>query len=82
MEEIRVDGTTITVQLRVYAGIDVWVTVDGRDPDQVTALIPILGFVFQSVAPGTHTVEVRDVVGFTETVEVVVLASEATATEL
>ena len=66
------DGTTVTVSLHVFAGIDVKATLDGGDPDQVNASIPILEFVFLNVAPGQHTVEVRDVVGFNETAELVV----------
>ena len=72
LQDIRVDGSTVTVVLRVFAGIDVRATLDGGDPDQVNAPIPILEFVFQNVTPGQHTVEVRDVVGFKESVEVVV----------
>ena len=72
LEDIQVDGYTVRVLLRVYAGIDVRVTLDLRDPDQVTVLPPILEYVFQNVAPGEHTVKVRDVVGYSETAEVVV----------
>ncbi|MFQ5872937.1 MAG: hypothetical protein ACE5JL_03945 [Dehalococcoidia bacterium] len=72
LQEIQVDDSTVTVLLRVYAGIDVGVTLDGSDPDQLNTPVPILEFVFQNVAPGKHTVEVRDVVGYSETAEVVV----------
>ena len=72
IDSIRVDGSTVTVSLHVFAGIDVRVTLDGRNPDQVNAPIPILEHVFQDVAPGQHAVEVRDVVGYSETAEVVV----------
>ena len=72
LEGIHVDGSTVTVQLHVFAGIDVWATLDGRDADQLNAPVPILEFVFTDVAPGKHTVEVEDVVGYTETAEFVV----------
>ncbi|MEE9199661.1 MAG: hypothetical protein V3U26_07710, partial [Dehalococcoidia bacterium] len=72
LEGVQVDGSTVTVLLRVYAGIDVRVTLDGGDPDQVNAPVPILEFVFQSVPPGKHTVEVRDVVGHGEKAEIMV----------
>jgi len=72
LEAIKVDGSTVTVSVYVFAGIDVRATLDGRNPDQVNALIPILEFVFLNVTPGQHTVEVRDVVGFNEAAEVVV----------
>ena len=66
------DGSTVTVILRVFVGIDVRVTLDGRNPDRVNTAVPILGFVFQNVPTGTHTVRVSDVVGFEQTAEVVV----------
>lgn len=72
LEGIQVDGSTVTVQLYVFAGIDVRATLDGRDADQLNALVPILEFVFTDVAPGKHTVEVEDVVGYTKTAEFVV----------
>ena len=72
VEGIQVDGSTVTVLLHVFAGIDVRATLDGRDPDQVNAPIPILEFVFLNVAVGTHTIQVKDVVGFRESAEVVV----------
>ena len=71
LEGVQVDGSTVSVRLRVFAGIDVRVTLDGKDPDQVNPPSPFLEFLFQSVAPGKHTIEVEDVVGFTETTEVV-----------
>ena len=72
IDGVHVDGSTVTVLLHVFAGIDVRVTLDGRVPDQINAPIPILEHVFQDVAPGQHTIEVRDVVGFSETAQVVV----------
>jgi len=72
LEDIQVDGSTVTVLLRVYAGIDVRVTLDGRSPDQANASSSILEFIFQNVALGKHAIQVRDVVGYEETEEVVV----------
>ena len=72
LEEIQVDGSTVTVLLQVYAGIDVRVTLDGRGPDQVNASPPILEFIFQNVTPGQHTIEVWDMVSHNETAVVVV----------
>ena len=77
LEGIQVDGSTVTVVLRVYAGIDVRVTLDVRDPDQVKGPPPILEYVFQNVTPGKHTIQVRDVVGYKESAEVVVLPQKA-----
>ena len=72
LEGILVDGSTVTVLLRVYAGSDVWVTLDSREPNEVNAPPPVLEFVFQNVASGKHTVLVEDVVGHSEITEVVV----------
>ena len=72
LEGIQVDGSTVTVLLHVYAGIDVGVTLDSRDPDQVNAPNPILEFVFQNVAAGKHDILISDVVGFKESADVVV----------
>ena len=72
LESIRVDGSTVTVLLRVYAGIDVSVTLDARDPDRIKGPPPVLGYVFQNVSPGEHAVQVRDVVGHEETAQIVV----------
>ena len=75
LEGVQVDGSTVTARLHVFAGIEVRVTLDGRSSDQFNALVPILEFVFKNVAPGSHTIEVKDVVGFTETTDVVVPTS-------
>ena len=72
LEDIQVAGSTVTVPLRVFAGIDVLVTLDGRIPDQVKTSVPVLEFIFEDVAPATHTIQVSDVVGFEQTEEVVV----------
>ncbi|MDP6402094.1 MAG: hypothetical protein QF467_00930 [SAR202 cluster bacterium] len=72
LEDIRVNGSTVTVLVRVYAGVDVWVTLDGREPDRVDAPLPILEFVFQNVAPGERSVEIQDVVGHSMIAELLV----------
>lgn len=69
------DGSTVTVLLRVYAGIDVWPTLDGKRADEVRPTLPTIEYVFRDVTPGKHTVEVQDVVGHKETAEVVVTGS-------
>ena len=70
--DVVVDGSTVTVSLQVFAGIDVKVTLDGRPPDEVSGPAPILKHAFKDVAPGPHTVHIQDVVGFSETREVLV----------
>ncbi len=72
LEPIQVEGSTVTVPLRVFAGIDVWATLDGKRADEVQAALPVIRHVFRNVTPGKHAVEVRDVVGHRETAEVVV----------
>jgi len=79
VEEVRVDGSTITVHLRVFAGIDVGVTLDGGRPDETVASPPVLEFVFRDVSPGEHAVEVSDVVGFKERIGVIVVPDDAPA---
>lgn len=63
LENIQVDDAMVTVTLRVFAGIDVSVSLDGIEPDRVDAKVPILAYVFQNVEDGPHIVLVRDVVG-------------------
>lgn len=75
LEDIQVDSSTVTVSLRVFAGIDVWATLDGKRADEVNSTLPTIEYVFQNVTPGKHTVDVRDVVGHKETAEVVVPTS-------
>jgi ABC-type transport system substrate-binding protein len=72
VELIDVTGDIITVLLRVYAGIDVWATVDGERTREAYAESSHLAFVWRGVDPGTYTVEVRDVVGHHLTRETVV----------
>ena len=81
LEGIQVDGSTGTVLLRVYAGIDVRVALDDERADEVRPTIPIIEYVFLNVTPGQHTVEVQDVVGHGEKAEVVVATSSATPDE-
>ena len=77
LEDIQVNDSTVTVLLHVYAGIDVRATLDGREPEEVKPALPSLEFVFENVTPGKHAVEVWDVVGHKETMEVVVPRSTA-----
>ncbi|MDP3062845.1 MAG: hypothetical protein Q8O40_06510 [Chloroflexota bacterium] len=74
LEDIQVVGSTVTVLLRVYAGIDVRVTLDGNQADEVRPALPTIEYVFQDVPRGTYALEVRDVVGHKETLEVAVPA--------
>ena len=72
LKGINVEGSTVTVELQVFAGIDVQVTLDGRQPDEIAGPPPTLKHTFLNVAPGDYTVRVSDVVGYVETARVVV----------
>ena len=72
MQGIQTFGPTVTVSLRIFAGVAIQVTMDGRQADEVRPALPTIEYLFNDVSAGRYTVEVRDVVGFTETAEVVV----------
>ena len=74
LQSISVDQDTVVVSLHVFAGIAVRVTLDGNRPSRVEESIPTLGFVFENVAPGEHPIEIKDVVGHSETASVTVEA--------
>lgn len=72
LDEVLVDGSTVTAILRVFAGIDVTAALDGRRPDEVRPVLPNIEYFFRNVSPGRHILEVKDIVGYSETAEVVV----------
>lgn len=74
LDEVLVDGSTVTAILRVFAGIDVTAALDGRRPDEVRPVLPNIEYFFRNVTPGRHILEVKDIVGYSETAEVVVPA--------
>ena len=74
LDGVSVDGSAVTVLLRVYAGVDVWVTLDGEPAGDVAFAPPTLRSVFYDVAPGQHVIEVRDIVGHSETTGVTLVA--------
>ena len=61
----------MVVELRVFAGIDVRVTLNGQEPDEVLSKDGILMHVFKAVAPGKHSVLAKDVMSFSESREIV-----------
>ncbi len=63
LQNIDVDGSTVRVILRVFAGVDVRVTLDGAPPKTVSGPSPLLEHVFTGVTPGVHTIEVSDLAG-------------------
>jgi len=73
-EKISVDGSTVTVSLHVFAGIDVGVTINGKEPIRVETAIPLINFVFEGVPTDEHPVVVLDAVGHKETASVTVEA--------
>ena len=70
MEGIQWYGSTVAVSLRMFASVDVQVTLDGRQADEVRPTLPIIKYLFNDLNLGTYTVEVRDVAGYSETAEV------------
>ena len=82
LEGVQVDGSTVTVVVRVFAGIDVGVTVGGASPSRVAATIPIVEFVFEDVPAGNHAVVISDVVGFSERASVTVVSPDPVIGEL
>ncbi len=71
LKDIQVYGSTVSVSLNMYAGVDVQVTLDGRTADEVRVNLPTVEYLFNNVGLGIYTIEVGDVVGFSETSEVV-----------
>jgi hypothetical protein len=72
VEEVLVDGSTVTVELRVFAGVQLDVTLDGVAPDSTSGPDPLLHYVFRDVTPGEHSLLIEDVVGHRETRQVTV----------
>lgn len=72
LSDVRVDSSTVTVVLQVFAGVQIDVTLDGTLPDMVNPPNPMAEYVFSEVEPGTHTLEIIDVAGNSETREITV----------
>jgi hypothetical protein len=82
LQKISVNGSTVTVSLHVFAGIDVGVTINGKEPARVEAAIPVINFVFEGVPVGENPVVVSDVVGRKETASVTIEALQSVDTAL
>ena len=67
LEKVRVDSSTVSVELHVVEGAEVSVTIDGRDADNGRSTLPSVEYVFEDTAPGRHILEVQDAVGYSET---------------
>ncbi len=70
LQHIDVDGSTVKVIIRVFAGVEVRVTLDGASPNTISGPSPDLEHVFTGVTPGVHTVEVSDLAGNTQAREI------------
>jgi hypothetical protein len=66
IEDVSVDGSTVTVIVRLYVSIVPTVVIDGIQPDQVIDEIPLKHYVFENVTSGMHELTVSDVVGHTD----------------
>ena len=66
-----VDGSTVTVDLRFYAGVDVQVALEEADPGEISwSGDGVLRHTFWAAEPGTREIAISEVMGFTETLEV------------
>ena len=74
------DGSTVVVDLRVSAGGDVSVKLNGREPHEVSFSEGILRQVFRDVEPGRHSVLVYDATGLSASREIEVIALSPTPT--
>ncbi|NQW16734.1 MAG: hypothetical protein HQ478_04535 [Chloroflexi bacterium] len=63
IEDVNVDGSTVTVSVRVYSTADYTVVIDGIEPDEMITELPLIRHVFKNVASGAHELSVFDVVG-------------------
>ena len=63
LQNIDIDGSTVRVILRVFAGVDVRVTLDGAPPKTISGPSPLLEHVFTGVNPGVHSIKVSDLMG-------------------
>ena len=63
VEDVSVDGSTVTVNVRVFATADLDVLIDGTEPDEVIPELPLLRYVFHDVSSGIHELSIFDVVG-------------------
>ncbi len=70
LEAVDIDGSTVIVSIRVFAGLEINVTLDGTPPETVSGPPPVLEYVFTGVAPGNHTLNVSDLIGYKETREI------------
>ena len=72
VQEIMADGGTVTVDMHVYAAVDVRAKLGGLEPDLVERADGTLRHVFHYVPAGRHEVVVSDVMGFSESIHVAV----------
>ncbi len=70
IENVSVLESTVTVFVFYHSTASVSVTLDGTSENRRDQNTPVLGFIFEDVAPGVHTILVKDVMGNTETFQV------------
>lgn len=80
LHDAYAEGSTAVVVLRVPAGVDVRVTLDGRQPDEISRRDGMLRHVFRDVGPGKHSVLARDVTGRSASREIEVAVPSPTTT--
>ena len=72
LENVSVDGSTVTVSLFYHSTASVSVTLGGASETRRDGKTPVLGFIFEDVAPGEHPIVIRDVMGNVKTASVTV----------
>lgn len=82
LDEVSVDGSTVTVWLFFHSTASVGVTLDGKEPTRRDNNIPVLAYVFEGVTAGEHDIEIKDVMGNIETTSVIVAAPQPTEDQL
>jgi hypothetical protein len=63
IEDVSVDGSTVTVSVRVYSTANYTVVIDGIESDETVLAPPLMHHVFKNVASGAHELSISDIIG-------------------
>ena len=66
IEDVSIDGSMVTVTIRVHATADYTVVIDGVEADEQRLDLPLIDHIFNNVASGTHELTVSDIMGHTD----------------
>ena len=70
LEDITVNGDIVVVSIFMYSSAPFTVTLDGDRHTRRDDNLPVIGFIFDDVSPGDHTIVMKDVMGNVETASV------------